>query len=600
MRPLVMRSRPDLKLYLTPGIVEPGARLRAEAEIVSRSETPIDGVEFHLVGIERRHAGTSMVGNVPVPIYQVITHVDLVGRTPATTLDKGPHRLAVDFDLPRSCPPAYRSAVTDIRYDLTVRVAIPWWPDRSERYVVNVVTPPSQAVGEPGSYCSDGAGPQGKALYLEASLDSAVIDHAGGVRGAVSVANVSHHRVRRIELALVVDERPLDRSSGKHEALRYLVNLHEGPPIEGEAMQFHVKIPEKSTPSFVGSVVEVSWHLEIRAVVALGSDVTLQIPIEVVRRAPDAPISSQNLRRVPPIGRARRALVWAESARRNGLVNDVNEERMTLDLGGGAALAITLEQRKEGGLYYTAAVTWPRLGLDFGVTERRWMDAWTSGEITIDAHGFHDRFTIRGREPAQVLAFLDEAGARALLFFEEAAVGDEGATLVASGTAQSVDDLDAFVTRAISVATMLARGVDRIPPPASMAAFVPAWRAFAGALGGRLSLGDMAIHDATYDQAPLRITTKWTEKDEPHATLLRLPVTLRDDVAAAEANLDPASRALLASLKTQTMDLAIRADAIEATLPAPLADPATIEPILIGLTRLAHHLGGGSTRGPYR
>jgi hypothetical protein len=595
-----MRSRPDLKLYLTPGIVEPGARLRAEAELVSRSTTPIDGVEFHLVGTERCHTGTSMVGNSPVPIYREVRHVDLVGRTPATTLEKGPHRVAVDFDLPANCPPAYRSAVTEIRYDLTVRVAIPWWPDRSERYAVHVLTAPSRASGEAGLYSTHAAGPQGKALYLEASLDSVVIDHAGGVRGAVSVANVSHHRIRRIDVALVVNEGPRDRTRAATEVIRYLVTVREGAPNEGEAMPFHIKIPETSTPSFLGSIVDVSWGLEIRAVVALGSDASLQIPIEVVRRAPDAPADSARLRRVPPIGRDRRALVWAEGARRGGLVNDDNEERMTLDLGGGAALAITLEQRKEGGLFYTAAVTWPRLGLDFGVTERRWLDAWSSGGITLDVPGFHDRFTVRGREPAQVLAFLDEASASALVFFDEAAVGDEGATLVEAGAAQSIEDLEAFVSRAIVTARTLAQGADRIPPPASMAAFVPAWRAFAGALGGRLTLGDMAIHDAAFDQAPLRITTSWTEKGAPSATEVRLPITSRDDVATTEESLDPASRALLQSLKQQTTALVISAEMIVARVPAPLEDPASIEPLLIGLSRLARLLGGGTSRGPYR
>ncbi|MEP7121377.1 MAG: hypothetical protein ABJE95_10725 [Byssovorax sp.] len=595
-----MRSRPDLKLYLTPGIALPGGRIRAEAELVSRSKTPIDGVEFHLVGTERQHTGTTTTGHTTSPIYREMKHVDLIARTPATTLDKGSRRLAVDFDFPAACPPSYKSGVTEIRYDLTVRVAIPWWPDRSERYVVNVVSQPSRRAGEPGSYCNDGAGPQGKALYLEASLDTAVIDHAGAVRGAVSFANVSRHRVRRIDVALVVTERPLDRSGRKYEAVRYVVTLHDGPPIEGEALPFHIKIPEKSSPSFTGSVVEVGWHVEIRAVIALGSDVTLQIPIEVVRRAPDAPADSARLRRVPPIGRDRRALVWAEAARLRGLVNDVNDERMTLDLGDGAALAITLEQRKEGGLFYTAAVTWPRLGLDFGVTERRWMDAWTTGEITLETQGFHDRFTVRGREPAQVLAFLDEASARAILLFDEAAIGDEGATLVAAGTAQSVDDLDAFVTRAVVAAKTLAQGAGRIPPPASMATFVPAWRAFAGALGGRLALGNMAIHDAAFDQTPIQITTKWPEKSEAPLTLLRVPITLRDAPETALATLDPGSRALVEDLKTQAQELRITAEAITATLPAPLADPASIEPLLIGLSRLARALSGLSERGPYR
>jgi hypothetical protein len=245
-------------------------------------------------------------------------------------------------------------------------------------------------------------------------------------------------------------------------------------------------------------------------------------------------------------------------------------------------------------------VTWPRLGLDFGVTERRWLDAWSRSGIILGTPGFHERFTLRGREPAQVRAFLDDASASALVFFDEAAVGDEGATLVEAGTAQSIDDLDAFVRRAIATARTLAHGADRIPPPASMAAFAPAWRAFAGALGGRLTLGDMAIHDAAFDQAPLRIATSWTDKGEPSATELRLPITPRDDVATTEANLDPASRALLQSLKQQTTALVISRDVIVAKVPAPLEDPASIEPILIGLSRLARLLSGGTSRGPYR
>ena len=58
--------------------------------------------------------------------------------------------------------------------------------------------------------------------------------------------------------------------------------------------------------------------------------------------------------------------------------------------------------------------------------------------------------------------------------FDEGAIGDEGATLVCAGTAQSVEDLDAFVARAVEVARSLAAGAARIPPPTLMAAFVPA------------------------------------------------------------------------------------------------------------------------------
>ena len=51
------------------------------------------------------------------------------------------------------------------------------------------------------------------------------------------------------------------------------------------------------------------------------------------------------------------------------------------------------------------------------------------------------------------------------------------------------------------------------------------------------------------------------------------------------------------SLKAQAQSPVISNDAVVATLPAPLADPASVEPLLVGLARL---LGGGSARGPYR
>ena len=68
----------------------------------------------------------------------------------------------------------------------------------------------------------------------------------------------------------------------------------------------------------------------------------------------------------------------------------------------------------------------------------------------------------------------------------------------------------------------------------------------------------------------------------------------------AEAELDPAARALLEGLRAQSQSLVISGDAVVATLPAPLVDPASIEPLLIGLARLARLLGGGAARGPYR
>ncbi len=73
-----------------------------------------------------------------------------------------------------------------------------------------------------------------------------MVDHGGVVRGAVSIANVAHHRVRRVEIDLVVSERAKDRTVATFDAQRYGLKIHEGAPIEGEAIPFNVMIPKEA------------------------------------------------------------------------------------------------------------------------------------------------------------------------------------------------------------------------------------------------------------------------------------------------------------------------------------------------------------------
>lgn len=384
------------------------------------------------------------------------------------------------------------------------------------------------------------------------------------------------------------------------EVERYVYEIAGGAPADGQAVRFKVKLPAGAQPSLTGRFIEVSWYAEIRTVIALGSDVTLNVPFTVFRPPADADARARPVAGVPPVGRERRSLVWAESARRHGLTCDAEEERMTLDLGA-TSLTVTLEPRKGGGLALVAAVAWPRLGIELAVAERRWVDAWSGNQVTIDAPGFAERFTVRGREAEQVHAFLDATSCRRLLRFDEAAVGDEGATLLSSGTAQNVDELDVFVSRAVATARALGDAVQRVPPPAAMASCVPAWRAFAAALGGHFVIGEMSIHGATFGEAALALATEWSKEGSPAATVLRFPLPEREGEAAAEPrHLDGAMQALVDGLAAQVTALEVGDHAVEARLPAPVADPATLEPILTGLAELARRLAGGAARGPYR
>ena len=597
-----MRSRPEIKVYLDPATPTPGSVLEARVVLVSRSETPIAGIDVHLKGQERRFTGYVMVGKVLVPQYETHLQVDLSARSPGALLTAGKHSQEFTFDLPADMPPSYRSKFTSIEYDLVVHVDIPWWPDRTERFVVPVVAEPTARVGEPGVFCTDDGGPRGTALYLETSLDSDAVPLGGVLHGAVSVANVAHHRVRRIELSLVAHEHRRGVESAGVEVARHSYPLAEGPPVEGKALRFRVTLPEGAQPSMQGNFIELRWSVEARAVVALGSDVTLLVPITVFVPPEDAGKGARPAPRVPPVGHERRAEVWAASAGNNGLACDEGEERMTLDVPG-ASLMVTLEPRKAGGLALVATVAWPRLGIELAVTELRWVDTFSGGLVTIPAPHFSERFTVRGREAAQVRAMLDATICRLLRRFDEAAVGDEGATLVSAGTAQNVEDLDAFVARAVAAARALGEAAQRVPPPAAMAAYVPAWRAFAPLLGARLVTGDMSLHDGAYGDAALTLATRWSKEGVPVDTLVRFPLPATEaehEGVDAPRRLDGATQSLVDGVASQVVGLEVTRDAVEARLPAPIEDPATLEPLLAGLARIARQLAGEVARGPYR
>jgi hypothetical protein len=592
-----VRSRPDLTLYLRPPRPTPGSRFEAQAVLRSRSETPIDGVEVHLVGFEERHA-QGYPANAPAPTWGRGRHVDLVARAPKRVLTPGEHRFTFAFDLPPSAPPAYESRTARVVYDLQVRVEIPWWPDRTGRFLVPVEAVPTAPAGAPPLFCTDARGPQGTGLYLEASLDAAAIPLGGVLRGAVSLANVAHHRVRRIDLALVQMECGLGETTGI-EGHRYELSLYDGAPEEGKAIPFKVRLPEDASVSFRGAVFQVRWYLEIRAVVTLGSDVKLVVPFRIHRSDAAPRRDGAPAVRVPPIGRERRALLWAESARRNGLDNDAENERMTLALAGSVALAITLEPRKSGGLALTAALSWPDLGIGVALSERRWVDAWASGACSIDVPGFAERFTARGREGLQVRALLDTDVCEWLIGFDEAAMGDEGATLVSATPAQTLDELNAFVERAVGTARSLAEGLRRVPAPLAMEGFVPAWRAFSASVQGRFSIGDMSVREATFDGLPLDLVTEWHDDGHFDRTAVRIGLPQRDGASAIDPGAVDLSRAALEKLEPKVTLVGVDDTSLEAVL-GMVSDPATLEPTLAALVRAARQLTGSVSRGPYR
>lgn len=82
-----------------------------------------------------------------------------------------------------------------------------------------------------------------------------------------------------------------------------------------------------------------------------------------------------------------------------------------------------------------------------------------------------------------------------LVQFDDVKVNDSSAILASRGTAHATEPVDAFVRFVLYAADAITSAAARVPAPLLLQPRLPAWRAFAERLRGRLELGRMFVHD---------------------------------------------------------------------------------------------------------
>src|SRR5262245_30882553 len=135
-----MRSRPRVQLWLSPGEPCPGQTFECDVVLLSRSDTPCDGVSVELLG-QRLVAGGRMLAVTPLvptaaasaPAVETLLHAH--AAHPAQRLPPGRHLFRSSYRIPPEAPPSYTGRFLRIQYLIRVRVRIPWWPDRVEDFV---------------------------------------------------------------------------------------------------------------------------------------------------------------------------------------------------------------------------------------------------------------------------------------------------------------------------------------------------------------------------------------------------------------------------------------------------------------------------------
>lgn len=588
-----MRSRPTIETFVVPSVPVAGGPLTVRARLKSSSETPIDGVEMRLSGIERRYSHSRSSQNSTSRVYKTHNHIALVAMTPATKLGVGTFEYTARFDLPAALPPSYTDDYTSVEYRLDIHVHIPWWPDRHESYVITVPAPSWSADPKgPVVFATHQDGPQRNQLYIEATVDPQSAYVGGAIRGAASISNVSK-KLKQVTIALVaINQAKFSSSQQVIPVRRYEGVLFATKPGDGSSSPFSIAVPPNEWPSFDAALFLHRWLLELKGVLSWDEDVLLSIPVVVASKAPTVHVAQQ-LQRLPPVGRERRAKVWAYVAERQRMNNDAASEVMSTTIGA-VDLRIELEQRAEQGLFSVATLSWPDLGVALTLSERRWTDRLRSGVYRTRDAPFDERFALRAREEHQALAMMTRSTRDLLRSVTEVAMHDDSAIVASPGGGHRLDQLEHFVATAKALARSLDEARSGIPVPTKVKALEAAWSEYATAQGAQLERGSLSIRELKWEGVMLDIVREWDETGGSYSLWAQhlIEESIPVDGEAATVTLETAR-----TKENINFDHERR---LRKQVDASTEDPRQLEPVLTVLAGYARALRPRGAAGPYR
>jgi len=582
------------------GLVEPGSSFDVDVILTSRSETPTECVVV------------TLSSEVAVSIPQGKTSATAAGRLAPDqsfrwepgTLAVGEHRRRIRFSIAPNSPPSYRaSGWSRVSYVIEVHVVIPMWIDRHAHFAVPVAAPARLPAGASTAalVATHPSGPRANQLYIEASLDATQLRPGDELRGDVSFANVSTKRIRRVTVAFVVFEHTREPLEANTIVARWAATLVSGAPIEDESYAFRFTIPRDLWPSFDARAFALQWQFVITADVVLGADVTLSIPLDVIRTPPgvEMPVSA---RRALPVGRQRLARLWAIVAQRVGLAYDEAEGAMLATRG--AVSMKLVREAFQGTLGVVAHYRYPHLGLDLHFGERALFDPLLAkNRFVSPLESLNERYTIVGRDRDQLAAFFDPSLAQLLGTATSVVADDDLAHVRVAGVANSAQSLERVARDAVALLERLDRSIARIPVPRAMAPHERAWRDFAATLGGRFEAGRAWIHDANVQGFRCEIGTAWEPRDasKPRYTVVQFPIEppLEREPHVEDAALSALARERLRALSTLEGFHATTTE-IGFALASLTPDPSTLLAHLESIAEVLRALRGQVAAGPFR
>ncbi len=589
-----MRSRPTVRLWHGPNVL-PGSTVPVALELTFKTETPVDSVDVELNGHEYAGAGG---GNQHRSANW--KSLALKRSLPGKTYAPGVYKYDLTFAIPAHATPSHIGADTRIRYELFIRVAIPWWADRTAAYDLPVGFPlMAPYPPKPIIYTSRDAtsGKDDPAIELSVDTMEASIDET--ISGQISVSDLGSRTCRGVDIAIVQVENLREPYTFSRYTTRFGRRLIHGRPAEGETIPFSVRLPRGLHPTVQGRLYGTAAIMEVKCDIALGTDVVLRAPIILHSPLVTPRRLTQDL--IQPVGTGRLHRVFSVVAGRLGLTYETTRRTLTGRAGKAVPLTITIGlQHEQDGYHRVVRYDFAPLGVGF-LLERK--DTTNLFGLTAREGGEIPGYVVTARDPEQIRALALAIGARAAHYGEMEAT-DRHIRLSQKGDADTVQALSTFALQAINLGNEIAEAIEKLPAPLGLTAHVPAWQAYAEQVGGTFTRTAMRIDGARMAFDGLQIETHFAVHGVPTDTtftlLLDPPLSLPPGgFDLASPNLSANARALAKALMDER-GVAITEKELTASVTGAVADPSAYGPLVERLSALAAALRGQVAQIPYR
>ncbi len=562
------KSTPELRLFVPPQI-HVGESITVTLEIEAKEPTDVEWVDLELRATEGWAVGSGSHRSATS-----LEHPTQRARVVDASILSGITRRRVTFEIPPGQPPSFSGGGGWVRYEVSARASIPFWPDAKASWLLEVRGARRAARAIPAVLATRPEDP------LEFSLESQRVASGGVVGGLVAPRVMSDTaRELRLRVSEVLTHLPSPAASKTGLCFETTVVI---PPLSDAAVPFRFRLPNV-VASFTSAKLDHGWVLSAstpsRGLSLFEPPSLFEIPLELVESDELAEESPALL--APLVGPSRRREILDATATRSaGWARADDELVRAFEAASGAYLARIGWTIEAGRPRVAARLETPCWGLELAVRRRTGVfDGALTDTIRVPIEAWASRHIATARDRAQATGLVASLAAVAPSFDWHASDTEIAISSEESGDGEA--NLRTLVERVEALFDACEAARSSVPSPRDVSLDRERALAIARRLRGRFQPGDCALR-ANLDErafsarvrfsrarpAGIEIAVEPVESAALDLTLPRDPSTL--------ASLPGEARALV-DARLGGLEVMLREGRASAFLPAPDTAPLLVD-----------------------